>query len=189
MTRAVETTDISQHLPGVLRVSTDLLATGRCPHWTGSTCLSLQARGCVLRRWSLDWDCLQELPPPSWCQAGAWLRLSLNNGIITLLLIRPNGLVALSTLGDTGFMPPDKITRSWGCLSDCTLSSAGGLTTAFPCLPQLCCGFMLSQMSHLGALVLAHAEEGNLGVRRPLWKFSPLPLPPAQPYEVWQEPS
>lgn len=49
-----------------------------------------------------------------------------------------------------------------------TLSSAGGLTTAFPCLPQLCCGFMLSQMSHLGALVLAHAEEGNLGVRRPL---------------------
>ena len=32
MTRAVETTDISQHLPGVLRVSTDLLATGRCPH-------------------------------------------------------------------------------------------------------------------------------------------------------------
>lgn len=41
-----------------------------------------------------------------------WLRLSLNNGSITHLVIRPNGRVALRTLGDTGFMPPDKITRS-----------------------------------------------------------------------------
>lgn len=43
-----------------------------------------------------------------------WLRMSLNNGSITHLVIRPNGRVALRTLGDTGFMPPDKITRTWG---------------------------------------------------------------------------
>lgn len=42
-----------------------------------------------------------------------WLRMSLNNGSITHLVIRPNGRVALRTLGDTGFMPPDKITRTW----------------------------------------------------------------------------
>nr|XP_026265470.1 serine/threonine-protein phosphatase PGAM5, mitochondrial [Urocitellus parryii] len=41
-----------------------------------------------------------------------WLRLSLNNGSITHLVIRPDGRVALRTLGDTGFMPPNKITRS-----------------------------------------------------------------------------
>lgn len=40
--------------------------------------------------------------------------MSLNNGSITHLVIRPNGRVALRTLGDTGFMPPDKITRTWG---------------------------------------------------------------------------
>ncbi|KAL0586803.1 Serine/threonine-protein phosphatase PGAM5, mitochondrial [Plecturocebus cupreus] len=42
-----------------------------------------------------------------------WLRLSLNNGSITHLAIQPSGRVALRTLGDTGFMPPDKIT--WSC--------------------------------------------------------------------------
>ncbi|XP_078277604.1 serine/threonine-protein phosphatase PGAM5, mitochondrial isoform X4 [Rhinoraja longicauda] len=40
-----------------------------------------------------------------------WLRMCLNNGSITWLTIRPNGRVALRTLGDTGFMPPDKLTR------------------------------------------------------------------------------
>lgn len=41
-----------------------------------------------------------------------WLRLSLNNGSITHLVVRPDGCVALRALGDTGFMPPDKISRS-----------------------------------------------------------------------------
>lgn len=41
-----------------------------------------------------------------------WLRLSLNNGSITHLVVRPDGRVALRALGDTGFMPPDKISRS-----------------------------------------------------------------------------
>ncbi|XP_072326106.1 serine/threonine-protein phosphatase PGAM5, mitochondrial isoform X2 [Scyliorhinus torazame] len=40
-----------------------------------------------------------------------WLRMCLNNGSITWLTIRPNGRVALRTLGDSGFMPPDKLTR------------------------------------------------------------------------------
>ncbi|KAK1806937.1 hypothetical protein P4O66_005420 [Electrophorus voltai] len=41
-----------------------------------------------------------------------WLRLGLNNGSITWLTIRPSGRVALRALGDSGFMPPDKVTRT-----------------------------------------------------------------------------
>nr|XP_020445982.1 serine/threonine-protein phosphatase PGAM5, mitochondrial isoform X2 [Monopterus albus] len=41
-----------------------------------------------------------------------WLRIGLNNGSITWLTIRPSGRGALRTLGDAGFMPPDKLTRT-----------------------------------------------------------------------------
>ncbi|XP_071338234.1 serine/threonine-protein phosphatase PGAM5, mitochondrial isoform X2 [Trachinotus anak] len=41
-----------------------------------------------------------------------WLRMGLNNGSITWLTIRPSGRVALRTLGDAGFMPPEKLTRT-----------------------------------------------------------------------------
>lgn len=41
-----------------------------------------------------------------------WLRMNLNNGSITWLTIRPSGRVALRALGDAGFMPPDKLTRT-----------------------------------------------------------------------------
>ncbi|KAM8865672.1 serine/threonine-protein phosphatase PGAM5, mitochondrial isoform 1-T1 [Synchiropus picturatus] len=41
-----------------------------------------------------------------------WLRMGLNNGSITWLTIRPSGRVALRTLGEAGFMPPDKLTRT-----------------------------------------------------------------------------
>ncbi|KAJ8384931.1 hypothetical protein AAFF_G00197390 [Aldrovandia affinis] len=41
-----------------------------------------------------------------------WLRMCLNNGSITWLTIRPSGRVGLRMLGDSGFMPPDKLTRS-----------------------------------------------------------------------------
>ncbi|XP_014026368.2 serine/threonine-protein phosphatase PGAM5, mitochondrial isoform X1 [Salmo salar] len=41
-----------------------------------------------------------------------WLRMGLNNGSITWLTVRPSGRVALRTLGDSGFMPPDKLTRT-----------------------------------------------------------------------------
>ncbi|XP_051279362.1 serine/threonine-protein phosphatase PGAM5, mitochondrial isoform X2 [Dicentrarchus labrax] len=44
--------------------------------------------------------------------AEGWLRMGLNNGSITWLTIRPSGRVALRTLGDSGFMPPDKLTRT-----------------------------------------------------------------------------
>ncbi len=42
-----------------------------------------------------------------------WLRMGLNNGSITWLTIRPSGRVGLRSLGDSGFMPPDKLTRTW----------------------------------------------------------------------------
>ncbi|XP_029685326.1 serine/threonine-protein phosphatase PGAM5, mitochondrial isoform X2 [Takifugu rubripes] len=41
-----------------------------------------------------------------------WLRMGLNNGSITWLTIRPSGRVALRALGDAGFMPPEKLTRT-----------------------------------------------------------------------------
>ncbi|CAJ0951373.1 unnamed protein product [Ranitomeya imitator] len=47
-----------------------------------------------------------QLPPE------AWLRMSLNNGSITYLVVRPSGNVSLRMLGDSGFMPPEKISRT-----------------------------------------------------------------------------
>ncbi|KAK0150245.1 Serine/threonine-protein phosphatase PGAM5, mitochondrial [Merluccius polli] len=41
-----------------------------------------------------------------------WLRMGLNNGSITWLTVRPSGRVGLRTLGDSGFMPVDKLTRT-----------------------------------------------------------------------------
>ncbi|XP_036385238.1 serine/threonine-protein phosphatase PGAM5, mitochondrial-like isoform X1 [Megalops cyprinoides] len=41
-----------------------------------------------------------------------WLRMGLNNGSITWLTVRPSGRVGLRMLGDSGFMPPDKLTRT-----------------------------------------------------------------------------
>ena len=42
----------------------------------------------------------------------AWLRMSLYHGSITWITIRPNGRVALKSLGDAGFMPAGKLTTS-----------------------------------------------------------------------------
>jgi len=39
----------------------------------------------------------------------AWLRMSLRHGSMTVLTLRPNGRVSLKSLGDTGHMPPDKL--------------------------------------------------------------------------------
>lgn len=47
-----------------------------------------------------------QLPPE------AWLRMCLNNCSITHLSIRPSGRVSLRALGDSGFMPPCKITHT-----------------------------------------------------------------------------
>nr|CAB3264803.1 serine/threonine-protein phosphatase PGAM5, mitochondrial-like [Phallusia mammillata] len=40
----------------------------------------------------------------------AWLRISLRHASITSLSIRPNGKVSLKCLGDSGHLPPDKLT-------------------------------------------------------------------------------
>lgn len=45
-----------------------------------------------------------QLPPE------AWLRISLGNGSITKIAIRPNGRVSLKTLGNTGHFPPKLLT-------------------------------------------------------------------------------
>ncbi|XP_042203910.1 serine/threonine-protein phosphatase PGAM5, mitochondrial-like isoform X2 [Homarus americanus] len=47
-----------------------------------------------------------QLPPE------AWLRMTLYNGSITHLVIRPDGRVGLWQLGDCGYMPPEKLSRT-----------------------------------------------------------------------------
>ncbi|XP_063171481.1 serine/threonine-protein phosphatase PGAM5, mitochondrial isoform X4 [Candoia aspera] len=138
MARATETTNIiSKHLPGVAKLSTDLLREGApiepnppsC-HWKPEAYYEDGARiEAAFRNYIHRADSKQEedsyeifvchanviryivcralqFPPEG------WLRISLNNGSITHLVIRPNGRVALRVLGDTGFMPPEKITRN-----------------------------------------------------------------------------
>ena len=45
-----------------------------------------------------------QLPP------SAWLNLAAYNASVTWLQIAPNGRVCLLSFGDTGFIPPEKIT-------------------------------------------------------------------------------
>lgn len=140
MTRATETTEIiSKYLPGVKKISTDLLREGApiepdppVSHWKPEAVQYYEDGARIeaaFRNFIHRADVKQEedsyeifvchanviryivcralqFPPEG------WLRMSLNNGSITHLVIRPNGRVALRTLGDTGFMPPDKITRT-----------------------------------------------------------------------------
>ncbi|KAM6339904.1 serine/threonine-protein phosphatase PGAM5, mitochondrial isoform 3-T3 [Alca torda] len=140
MTRATETTEIiSKHLPGVKKISTDLLREGApiepdppVSHWKPEAVQYYEDGARIeaaFRNFIHRADAKQEedsyeifvchanviryivcralqFPPEG------WLRMSLNNGSITHLVIRPNGRVALRTLGDTGFMPPEKITRT-----------------------------------------------------------------------------
>ncbi|OXB64029.1 hypothetical protein ASZ78_013455 [Callipepla squamata] len=155
MTRATETTEIiSKYLPGVKKISTDLLREGApiepdppVSHWKPEAVVTFHLTLFSSFMWTMAYyedgarieaafrnfihraDVKQEedsyeifvchanviryivcralqFPPEG------WLRMSLNNGSITHLVIRPNGRVALRTLGDTGFMPPEKITRT-----------------------------------------------------------------------------
>ncbi|XP_048370846.1 serine/threonine-protein phosphatase PGAM5, mitochondrial isoform X1 [Sphaerodactylus townsendi] len=140
MTRASETTNIiSKHLPGVKKVSTDLLCEGApiepnppISHWKPEAVQYYEDGARIeaaFRNYIHRADVKQEedsyeifvchanviryivcralqFPPEG------WLRMSLNNGSITQLVIRPSGRVALRMLGDTGFMPPEKITRT-----------------------------------------------------------------------------
>uniref|UniRef100_A0A2K5DWG6 Serine/threonine-protein phosphatase PGAM5, mitochondrial n=1 Tax=Aotus nancymaae TaxID=37293 RepID=A0A2K5DWG6_AOTNA len=137
MTCAVETTDsISRHLPGVCKVSTDLLREG-APIELDATVSPWKPEAVYYenraRIEAAFWNYIHRADARQeedsyeifichvnvicyiMCRAlqfppKGWLRLSLNNGSITHLVIRPNGRVALRTLGDTGFM---MITRNF----------------------------------------------------------------------------
>ncbi|XP_051981792.1 serine/threonine-protein phosphatase PGAM5, mitochondrial isoform X1 [Xyrauchen texanus] len=140
MTRATETANIiSKYLPGVELVSCDLLREGApiepvppVSHWKPEA-VQYHEDGArieaAFRRYIHRADAKQkddsyeiivchanviryfvcralQFPPEG------WLRIGLNNGSITWLTIRPSGRVALRALGDSGFMPPDKLTRT-----------------------------------------------------------------------------
>ncbi|KAG9487540.1 serine/threonine-protein phosphatase PGAM5, mitochondrial isoform X2 [Eleutherodactylus coqui] len=139
MTRARETTEIiSKYLPGVKKSSSDLLREGApiqpeppVSHWKPDVEYYVDGPRieAAFRNFIHRADPKQEedsyeiiichanvirylvcralqLPPQ------AWLRMSLNNCSITYLVIRPNGNVSLRMLGDSGFMPPEKLSRT-----------------------------------------------------------------------------
>lgn len=140
MTRATETANIiSKHLPGVDLVSCDLLREGApiepvppVTHWKPDA-VQYHEDGArieaAFRRYIHRADpkqkedsyeiivCHANVIRYFVCRAlqfppEGWLRMGLNNGSITWLTIRPSGRVALRTLGDSGFMPPDKLSRT-----------------------------------------------------------------------------
>ncbi|XP_043924648.1 serine/threonine-protein phosphatase PGAM5, mitochondrial [Protopterus annectens] len=140
MTRARETAEIiSRYIPGVEKVSCDLLREGApiqpvppISHWKPEA-VQYHEDGArieaAFRRYIHRAEAKQEKDSYEIivCHANViryivcralqfppegWLRMCLNNGSITWLTIRPNGRVSLRTLGDSGFMPPDKLTRS-----------------------------------------------------------------------------
>lgn len=140
MTRATETANIiSKHIPGVDLVSCDLLREGApiqpvppVTHWKPDA-VQYHEDGArieaAFRRYIHRADpkqkedsfeiivCHANVIRYFVCRAlqfppEGWLRMGLNNGSITWLTIRPSGRVALRTLGDSGFMPPDKLSRT-----------------------------------------------------------------------------
>ncbi|XP_027023945.1 serine/threonine-protein phosphatase PGAM5, mitochondrial isoform X1 [Tachysurus fulvidraco] len=140
MTRATETAQIiSTHLPGVDLVSCDLLREGApiepvppVSHWKPEAVqyhedgarIEAAFRRYIHRAEPKQKEdsyeiivCHANVIRYFVCRAlqfppEGWLRLGLNNGSITWLTIRPSGRVALRALGDSGFMPPDKVTRT-----------------------------------------------------------------------------
>lgn len=140
MARATETANIiSKYIPGVELVSCDLLREGApiepvppVTHWQPDA-VQYHEDGArieaAFRRYIHRADpkqkedsyeiivCHANVIRYFVCRAlqfppEGWLRMGLNNGSISWLTIRPSGRVALRTLGDSGFMPPDKLTRT-----------------------------------------------------------------------------
>ncbi|KAJ3604671.1 hypothetical protein NHX12_029411 [Muraenolepis orangiensis] len=140
MSRATETANIiSKHLQGVELVSCDLLREGApiepvpsVTHWKPDA-VQYHEDGArieaAFRRYIHRADAKQKEDSYEIivCHANViryfvcralqfpsegWLRMGLNNGSITWLTVRPSGRVALRTLGDSGFMPVDKLTRT-----------------------------------------------------------------------------
>ncbi|KAM7416384.1 hypothetical protein PAMA_018448 [Pampus argenteus] len=139
MARATETANIiSKYLPGVDLLSCDLLREGApiqpvppVTHWKPDAVYHEDGARieAAFRRYIHRADpnqkedsyeiivCHANVIRYFVCRAlqfppEGWLRMGLNNGSITWLTIRPSGRVALRTLGDAGFMPPDKLTRT-----------------------------------------------------------------------------
>ncbi|XP_008334796.1 serine/threonine-protein phosphatase PGAM5, mitochondrial isoform X2 [Cynoglossus semilaevis] len=139
MTRATETAQIiSKHLPGVELKSCDLLREGApiepvplVTHWKPEAVYHEDGARieAAFRKYIHRADpkqkedsyeiivCHANVIRYFVCRAlqfppEGWLRMGLNNGSITWLTIRPSGRVALRTLGDSGFMPPDKLSRT-----------------------------------------------------------------------------
>ncbi|XP_016409441.1 serine/threonine-protein phosphatase PGAM5, mitochondrial isoform X2 [Sinocyclocheilus rhinocerous] len=139
MTRAAETANIiSKYLPGVELVSCDLLREGApiepvppVTHWKPEAAYHEDGARieAAFRRYIHRADpkqkedsyeiivCHANVIRYFVCRAlqfppEGWLRMGLNNGSITWLTVRPSGRVALRALGDSGFMPPDKLTRT-----------------------------------------------------------------------------
>lgn len=138
MTRATETANIiSKHLPEVELVSCDLLREGapiepvppiswkpdNVYHEDGAR-IEAAFRRYIHRADAKQTEDSYELIV---CHANViryfvcralqfppegWLRLGLNNGSITWLTVRPSGRVGLRMMGESGFMPPEKITRT-----------------------------------------------------------------------------
>ncbi|NP_001291139.1 phosphoglycerate mutase family member 5 [Esox lucius] len=138
MTRATETANIiSKHLPDVEKVSCDLLREGSpvepvpsiswkpdCAYHEDGARIEAAFRRYIHRADAKQTEdsyeiivCHANVIRYFVCRAlqfppEGWLRLGLNNGSITWLTIRPSGRVGLRMMGDSGFMPPDKLTRT-----------------------------------------------------------------------------
>ncbi|KAK6315809.1 hypothetical protein J4Q44_G00133330 [Coregonus suidteri] len=138
MTRATETAKIiSKHLPEVDKVSCDLLREGApiepvppiswkpdCVYHEDGARIEAAFRRYIHRADTKQTEdsyeiivCHANVIRYFVCRAlqfppEGWLRLGLNNGSITWITIRPSGRVGLRMMGDSGFMPPEKLTRT-----------------------------------------------------------------------------
>ncbi|XP_040322798.1 LOW QUALITY PROTEIN: serine/threonine-protein phosphatase PGAM5, mitochondrial-like, partial [Herpailurus yagouaroundi] len=140
MTRAIDTTAVvSEHLPGVSKVSADLRREGApiepdppVSHWKPEAVQYYAAGARIEAAFrnhihpadakqqedsSVICSCHAEVIRYMVCRAlpfppEVWLHLSLKDSSISHLVVRPGGRGALRALGDTGFMPADKISRS-----------------------------------------------------------------------------
>lgn len=141
MTRAIESTDeIIKHLPGVPTVPCDLIREGApfppeppVQNWPPEGQKAYEEDGprieAAFEKYIHRADPSQtedsyeifvchanviryfvcralQLPPE------AWIRVSLDHGSLTWLIIRPSGTVSLRWLGNSGYMPPDKLSLS-----------------------------------------------------------------------------
>eukprot|EP00063_Salmo_salar_P019058 XP_013993893.1 PREDICTED: serine/threonine-protein phosphatase PGAM5, mitochondrial-like [Salmo salar] len=135
MTRVTETGNISKYLPELDKVSCDLLRENvpiepvppitwkpDCYHEDGAR-IEVAFRLYIHRADNKQTEdrckiivCHTNVIRYFVCTAlqfptEGWLRLGLNNGSITWITIRPSGRVGLR-MGDSGFMPPEKLTRT-----------------------------------------------------------------------------